>query len=61
MVAGRRLAMSSLDKALGWFPHSSKEWIEFIIVAVLLWLLMVVVISELEVIPIVSGAFTPHS
>jgi hypothetical protein len=52
MVAGRRLAMSSLDKALGWFPHSSKEWIEFIIVAVLLWLLMVVVISELEVIPI---------
>jgi hypothetical protein len=52
MVAGRRLAMSSLDKVLGWFPHSSKEWIEFIIVAVLLWLLTVVVISELEVIPI---------
>ena len=49
MVAGRRLAMGSLDK---WFPHSSKEWIEFIIVAVLLWLLTVVVISELEVIPI---------
>jgi len=48
----RRLAMSSLDKVVGWFPHSSKEWIEFIIVAVLLWLLMVVVISELEVIPI---------
>jgi hypothetical protein len=45
MVAGRRLAMNSL---LGWFPHTSREWIEFIIVAVLLWLLMVVAISELE-------------
>jgi hypothetical protein len=44
----RRLAMSSLDKMLGWFPHSSTEWIEFIIVALLLWLLMVVAISELE-------------
>jgi hypothetical protein len=51
----RRLAMSSLDKVLGWFPHTATEWIEFIIVAVLLWLLMVVAISELElssVIPI---------
>jgi len=25
----RRLAMSSLDKLLGWFPHSPTEWIEF--------------------------------
>jgi hypothetical protein len=40
--------MSSLDKALGWFPHSPTEWIEFIVVALLLWLLMVVAISELE-------------
>ena len=32
--------MSSLDKMLGWFPHSSTEWIELIIVALLLWLLM---------------------
>jgi hypothetical protein len=40
--------MSSLDKMLGWFPHSSAEWIELIIVALLLWLLMVVVISEIE-------------
>ena len=49
MVAGsRRLAMSSLDKMLGWFPHNATEWIEFIIVAVLLWLLMMVAISELE-------------
>ena len=35
-------------RVLEWFPHSSREWIEFIIVAVLLWLLMVVAISELE-------------
>ena len=47
--------MSSFDKMLGWFPHNHREWIEFIIVAVLLWLLMMVAISELElssVIPI---------
>jgi len=40
--------MSSLDKMLGWFPHNATEWIEFIIVALLLWLLMVMAISELE-------------
>ena len=40
--------MSSLDKMLGWFPHAATEWIEFIIVALLLWLLMVVAISELD-------------
>ena len=40
--------MSSLDKMLGWFPHTPAEWIEFIIVALLLWLLMVVAISELD-------------
>ncbi len=40
--------MISLDKMVGWFPHSPVEWIELIIVAVLLWLLMVVAISELE-------------
>jgi len=40
--------MSSLDKMLGWFPHTTTEWIELIIVAVLLWLLMVMAISELE-------------
>jgi hypothetical protein len=42
---GGRLAM---DRLLGWFPHNHREWIEFIIVAVLLWLLMVMAISELE-------------
>jgi hypothetical protein len=41
-------AMSGRDRLLGWFPHNYREWIEFIIVAVLLWLLMVVAISELE-------------
>ena len=40
--------MISPDRMVGWFPHTSVEWIEFIIVAVLLWLLMVVAISELE-------------
>jgi hypothetical protein len=40
--------MSSLDKMLGWFPHTPTEWFELIIVALLLWLLMVVVISEIE-------------
>jgi hypothetical protein len=43
---GGRLAM--MDRLLGWFPHNHREWIEFIIVALLLWLLMVVAISELE-------------
>jgi hypothetical protein len=40
--------MSSLDKMLGWFPHTNREWIELIIVTVLLWLLMMMAISELE-------------
>jgi hypothetical protein len=25
---GWRLAMSSFDKMLGWFPHTATEWIE---------------------------------
>jgi len=25
---------------VGWFPHTTTEWIELIIVAVLLWLLI---------------------
>ena len=40
--------MSTIDKVLGWFPHTSTEWIELIIVALLLWLLMMVAISEIE-------------
>ena len=39
--------MSSLDRMLGWFPHTATEWIELITVAVLLWLLMMT-IFELE-------------
>jgi nitrate reductase NapE component len=42
--------MSSLDKMLGWFPHTHREWIELILVTMLLWLLMAVAISELELI-----------
>jgi hypothetical protein len=43
--------MSSLDKMLGWFPHTNREWIELIIVTVLLWLLMMVaILSELELV-----------
>ena len=41
-----------MNSVLGWFPHTPVEWIELIIVALLLWLLMMVGISELEVIPI---------
>jgi hypothetical protein len=37
-----------MDRLLGWFPHNHREWIECIIAAVLLWLLMAVAISELE-------------
>ena len=33
----------------GWF-FDNKEWIEFIIATVVLWLLMVVAISELELV-----------
>ena len=39
---------------LGWFPHTPREWIEFIIIALLLWLLMVVAITELELISVIS-------
>ena len=44
MVVGRRLAMNSVH---GWF-FNNKEWIEFIIATVLLWLLMMTVIHELD-------------
>jgi hypothetical protein len=44
MVAGRRLAMNRVH---GWFSDN-KEWVEFIIATVLLWLLMMVAIHELD-------------
>jgi len=39
--------MDSLDKMLGGVPHTTREWIELIIMTVLLWLLMMA-IFELE-------------
>ena len=42
MVAGGRLAMNSV------FLTTRREWVEFIIATVLLWLLMMVAIHELE-------------
>jgi hypothetical protein len=42
--AGRRLAMNSVD---GWFSNN-KDWIEFIIATVLLWLLMMTAIHGLN-------------
>jgi hypothetical protein len=42
MVAGRRLAMNR------WFLNTHREWVQLIIAAVLLWLLMMVAIHELE-------------
>jgi hypothetical protein len=47
MVAGRRLAMNGFDHVHGWFSDN-REWIEFIMAAVLLWLLIMTVISELD-------------
>jgi hypothetical protein len=47
MVAGRRLAMNRFDHVHGWFSYN-KEWIEFIIATVLLWLLMMTAIQELD-------------
>ena len=42
--------MNSFEKMLGWFPHTSRGWIELIIMtAVLLWLLMMA-IFELELV-----------
>ena len=45
------LGMSSFDRMLGWFPNTRREWIELIIVTVLLWLLMVA-ITELELLSV---------
>jgi hypothetical protein len=44
MVAGRRLAMNS---AHGWFSDN-KQWIEFIIATVVLWLLMMTAVSVFD-------------
>jgi hypothetical protein len=33
----------------GWFPHTRRQWIDFIIAIIVLWLLMMVAVHELEV------------
>ena len=40
--------MSSLDRMLDWFPNARRNWINFIIAIIILWLLMMVAIHELE-------------
>jgi hypothetical protein len=47
-LAGWRLVMSSFDRMLGRFPHTSREWVELIIATLLMLLLMMVAIAELE-------------
>jgi len=39
--------MSRLDHVHGWFSDN-KEWIEYIIAAVALWLLMLIAIHQLD-------------
>jgi hypothetical protein len=43
-----KLPMNSFEKMLGWFPHTSREWIELIIMTVLLLWLLMMAIFELE-------------
>ena len=45
MVAGRRLAMNSVHH--GWFSDN-KVWIEFIVAAVVLWLLTMTAVSVFD-------------
>src|SRR5262249_48668912 len=44
---GWRRAMNRFDHVHGWFSHN-KEWIEYIIVVVALWLLMLIAIHQLD-------------
>ena len=48
----RGLARSGFDRMLGWFPNTRREWIEFLIATLILWLLMMVAVSELELIAV---------
>ena len=41
-----------IDTVLGWFPHSRKEWIEFILAAILLLLLMMAAVSDPELVSV---------
>jgi hypothetical protein len=41
-----------IDTVLGWFPNSRREWIEFIVVAILLVLLMMAALSDPELVTV---------
>ena len=44
------LGAVALSSLLGLFPNTRREWIEFVIATVVLWLLMIVAITELELV-----------
>jgi hypothetical protein len=46
-VARMEASMNRLEHVHGWFSHN-KEWIEFVIATVALWLLMMIAIHELD-------------
>jgi nitrate reductase NapE component len=37
-----------MNRVRGWFLNTHREWVEFIIVTVVLWLVMIVAISGLD-------------
>ena len=41
-----------IDTVLGWFPNSRREWIELIVVAMLLVLLMMAAVSDPDLISV---------
>jgi hypothetical protein len=44
--------MRSLDRMLEWFPNTRREWIELIIAAILLCLLMMTAVYDPELLPV---------
>jgi hypothetical protein len=54
--------MRSLDRMLEWFPNTRREWIELIIAAILLCLLMMTAVYDPELLPVgwtLTGALPP--
>jgi len=41
-----------IDTVLGWFPNSRREWIEFIVVAFLLLLLMIAAVFDVGLVTV---------
>ena len=41
-----------IDTVLGWFPNSRRQWIEFIVVAILMLLLMMAAVSDPELVSV---------